>query len=65
METLLLVVDMQNDFIDGALGTPEAQAVLPAAAISLILSPTYSSLYSIPSLLARYSALSVFPVKEK
>ena len=29
METLLLVVDMQNDFIDGALGTPEARAVLP------------------------------------
>lgn len=26
---LLIVVDMQNDFITGALGTPEAQAVLP------------------------------------
>lgn len=26
---LLLVVDMQNDFIDGALGTPEAQAIVP------------------------------------
>ena len=25
----LVVVDMQNDFIDGALGTPEAQKVLP------------------------------------
>lgn len=25
----LVVVDMQNDFIDGALGTPEAQAILP------------------------------------
>ena len=25
----LIVVDMQNDFIDGALGTPEAQAILP------------------------------------
>ena len=23
----LIVVDMQNDFIDGALGTPEAQAL--------------------------------------
>lgn len=29
MKHLLLVVDMQNDFIDGALGTPEAQAILP------------------------------------
>ena len=26
---LLVVVDMQNDFIDGALGTPEAQAIVP------------------------------------
>lgn len=25
---LLVVVDMQNDFIDGALGTPEAQAIV-------------------------------------
>ena len=28
----LVVVDMQNDFIDGSLGTPEAQAIVPAAA---------------------------------
>lgn len=26
---ILVVVDMQNDFIDGALGTPEAQAIFP------------------------------------
>lgn len=26
---LLIVVDMQNDFIDGALGTPEALAIVP------------------------------------
>lgn len=26
---ILVVVDMQNDFIDGALGTPEAQAIVP------------------------------------
>ena len=30
MADLLVVVDMQNDFITGALGTPEAQAILPA-----------------------------------
>jgi len=29
MSKILVVVDMQNDFIDGALGTPEAQAILP------------------------------------
>ena len=27
---ILIVVDMQNDFIDGALGTGEAQAIVPA-----------------------------------
>jgi nicotinamidase-related amidase len=26
----LIVVDMQNDFIDGSLGTPEAQGIVPA-----------------------------------
>lgn len=29
---VLVVVDMQNDFIDGVLGTTEAQAVVPAVA---------------------------------
>ena len=30
MRKLLIVIDMQNDFIDGALGTPEACAIVPA-----------------------------------
>ena len=30
MKKTLIVVDMQNDFIDMALGTPEALAILPA-----------------------------------
>jgi len=30
MQNYLIVVDMQNDFIDGALGTKEALAILPA-----------------------------------
>lgn len=29
MQKILIVVDMQNDFIDGALGTPEAVAIVP------------------------------------
>ena len=29
---LLVVVDMQKDFIDGSLGTPEAQAIVPKVA---------------------------------
>ena len=29
MRKILLVIDMQNDFIDGALGTKEAVAIVP------------------------------------
>lgn len=29
MNDLLIVVDMQNDFVDGSLGSPEAQAIVP------------------------------------
>ena len=29
MRKVLVVIDMQNDFIDGVLGTKEAQAMLP------------------------------------
>ena len=29
MQDILIVVDMQNDFISGALGTAEAQAIVP------------------------------------
>ena len=29
MSKILIVVDMQNDFIDGALGSPEALAIGP------------------------------------
>lgn len=29
-ENVLIVIDMQKDFVDGALGTAEAQAILPA-----------------------------------
>lgn len=32
MKKVLIVVDMQNDFVDGALGTPEAQAIVPKVA---------------------------------
>ena len=28
MQKILVVVDMQNDFIDGALGTGQAQAIV-------------------------------------
>ena len=32
MKKALVVIDMQNDFVDGSLGTPEAQAIVPAVA---------------------------------
>lgn len=32
MRDVLIVVDMQNDFIDGSLGTKEAQAIVPNVA---------------------------------
>lgn len=32
MDRYLIVIDMQHDFVDGALGTPEARAILPAVA---------------------------------
>ncbi len=32
MREMLLVIDMQNDFITGALGTPEAEAIVDAVA---------------------------------
>lgn len=32
MQKVLIVVDMQNDFIDGALGTPQAVAIVPKVA---------------------------------
>lgn len=32
MSKLLIVIDMQNDFIDGSLGSPQAQAIVPTVA---------------------------------
>jgi nicotinamidase-related amidase len=32
MQEILVVVDMQNDFIDGVLGTAEAVAIVPKVA---------------------------------
>lgn len=32
MEKYLVIIDMQNDFVTGALGTPEARSIVPAVA---------------------------------
>ena len=36
-DKILIVVDMQADFIDGALGTPEAAVILPAVRARIAL----------------------------
>lgn len=35
----LVVVDMQKDFVDGSLGTPEAVAILPNVAAKIVGTP--------------------------
>lgn len=35
MQKVLLVIDMQHDFVSGSLGTAEAQAILPAVAAKI------------------------------
>ena len=42
MRNVLVVVDMQNDFIDQALGTKEASAIVPAVAAE-IANPAYDA----------------------
>jgi nicotinamidase-related amidase len=45
---LLVVVDMQNDFIDGSLGSPEAQSIVPkvAAKINEYKNANYPIIYT-------------------
>lgn len=40
MKKALIVIDMQNDFIGGSLGTREAQAIVPKMSQSLYKVPT-------------------------
>ena len=35
MKQILIVVDMQKDFVDGALGTAETKAIVPAVAAKI------------------------------
>lgn len=57
MKKILIIVDMQNDFVDGALGTAEAQAIVPKVAdyirnhadkntVLLVTKDTHSSNYA-------------------
>ena len=39
MTDLLIVIDMQRDFVSGALGSPEARAITPAVPAKDAFSP--------------------------
>ena len=39
---VLCVIDMQNDFIDAALGTPEAVKILPKVKEKIVLHINYA-----------------------
>jgi nicotinamidase-related amidase len=47
MRRILIVVDMQNDFVDGALGTPEAQQIIPAVAKKIRSYPKENVIYTL------------------
>ena len=47
MRKILIVVDMQNDFVDGALGTPEAQQIVPAVAKKIRSYPKEDVIYTL------------------
>ena len=38
MTQAYIIIDMQNDFIDGSLGTPEAQAIVPRVEAKIVAS---------------------------
>ena len=37
MRKILIVIDMQKDFVDGALGTKEAEAIVPAVVKKMVM----------------------------
>ena len=46
MKKVLIVIDMQNDFIDGSLGTAEARAMIPAASAFIHDNPWDLTIFS-------------------
>lgn len=45
MKKILAVIDMQNDFVDGALGSPAAQAIVPAVCAAAA-DPQYDAVFA-------------------
>ena len=48
MSRLLVVVDMQKDFVDGALGSKEAQAIVPHVIDKIINSNVNPQMHPLP-----------------
>lgn len=46
MKQVLIVIDMQNDFITGSLGTPEAQAIVPKVITKIKSKPWDSIIFT-------------------
>lgn len=46
MRKILIVVDIQNDFVSGALGTPEAQAIVPNVVEKIKTYSEYDIIYT-------------------
>ena len=58
MKKLLLVIDMQNDFIDGALGTPEAAAIVDKVVEKISQNQTlYTQLMAAQAQMAQMAAV--------
>jgi nicotinamidase/pyrazinamidase len=45
MKNILVVIDMQNDFVSAALGSPQAEAIVPAV-VRLIGDPRFDGVYA-------------------
>ena len=61
MKKILLVIDMQNDFIDGALGTPEAVAIVENVKAKIRSYPREDVFATRDTHTAIYNLLPFFP----
>ncbi len=47
MRKILVVIDMQKDFVDGSLGSPEAQSIVPAVKEKILSYPVSDVFYTL------------------
>ena len=61
MKKVLIVIDMQNDFINGALGTPEAQTIVPLVKDKILKAESEG----IPVVYTRDTHTSLYPFTQE